>query len=79
MLRVSPGASADAVAGTIAGWGDVSVFSKTQQEESLLKGTVDKARRQIGLFTVLLTVIAAIIMALILYTLTLDKLHSIAR
>ena len=78
MLRVLPGASADAVAGTIAGWGDVSVFTKLQQEDLLLKGTVDKARRQIGLFTILLTVIAAIIMALILYTLTLDKLHSIA-
>lgn len=78
MLRVSPGASTDAVAKTIAGWGDVSVFTKTQQEDLLLKGTVDKARRQIGLFTVLLTIIAAIIMALILYTLTLDKLHSIA-
>jgi putative ABC transport system permease protein len=78
MLRVLPGTRADAVAATIAGWGDVSVFTKTQQEDLLLKGTVDKARRQIGLFTVLLTVIAAIIMALILYTLTLDKLHSIA-
>lgn len=78
MLRVLPGANADVVAGTIAGWGDVSVFTKSQQEDLLLKGTVDKARRQIGLFTVLLTVIAAIIMALILYTLTLDKLHSIA-
>ena len=39
---------------------------------------VDKARRQIGLFRVLLTVISAIIMALIIYTLTLDKIHEIA-
>ena len=38
----------------------------------------NKARQQIGLFRVLLTIIAAIIMALILYTLTLEKLHSIA-
>ena len=39
---------------------------------------MDKARRQLGLFRVLLTLIAAIIMALILYTLTLEKIHSIA-
>jgi putative ABC transport system permease protein len=39
---------------------------------------VDKIKKQIGLFRVLLTIIAAIIMALILYTLTLDKIHSIA-
>ena len=44
----------------------------------MLQGMVDKARRQLGMFRVLLTIIAAIIMALILYTLTLDKLHSIA-
>ena len=44
----------------------------------MLKGSVEKIKAQIGLFRVLLTIIAAIIMALILYTLTLDKIHSIA-
>jgi len=39
---------------------------------------VDKARRQLGMFRALLTIIAAIIMALIIYTLTLDKIYSIA-
>ena len=39
---------------------------------------IDKARRQIGLFRVLLVIISTIIMALILYTLTLDKVHDIA-
>jgi len=44
----------------------------------LLDGSVDKARRQIGLFRALLVIISAIIMSLILYTLTLDKIHDIA-
>ena len=78
MVQVAPGASMEQVAATISGWSDVSVHTRVEQTEFLLKGSVDKARRQIGLFRVLLTVIAAIIMALILYTLTLDKLHSIA-
>ena len=78
MVTVSPGTDVERVAAIISGWGDVSVFSKTGQRELLLKGSVEKIRRQIGLFRVLLTVIAAIIMALILYTLTLDKIHSIA-
>lgn len=78
MVQVAPGASVEQVAATISGWSDVSVHTRVGQTEFLLKGSVDKARRQIGLFRVLLTVIAAIIMALILYTLTLDKLHSIA-
>ncbi|MCA9071169.1 MAG: ABC transporter permease, partial [Planctomycetaceae bacterium] len=78
MVRVAPGKSVDQVAEVISGWGDVSVYTRQGQRELLLKGSVEKIRRQIGLFRILLTVIAAIIMALILYTLTLDKIHSIA-
>ncbi len=78
MLTVLPGTSPDDVAAIISGWGDVSVYTADGQREFLLKGTVEKIRRQIGLFRVLLTIIAAVIMALILYTLTLDKLHDIA-
>jgi putative ABC transport system permease protein len=44
----------------------------------LLAGMVDKARRQLGLFRALLIIISTIIMALIIYTLTLDKIHDIA-
>ncbi len=78
MVRVAPGADAQAVSDIIAGWGDVSIFSQQSQRDLLIKGTVDRARRQIGLIRVLLTGVAAIVMALILYTLTLDKIHSIA-
>ncbi len=78
VLRVAPGADLAAVTAIIAAWGDVSVFTKAAQEKLLLQGMVDKARQQLGMFSALLTIIAAIIMVLILYTLTLDKLHSIA-
>jgi putative ABC transport system permease protein len=54
------------------------VFTSEQQKELLLKGVVDRARRQLGLFRGLLIIISAIIMALILYTLTLEKVHDIA-
>lgn len=78
MVTLFPWADVNQVAETLSGWGDVSVFTADGQRELLLKGSVEKVRRQIGLFRVLLTIIAAIIMALILYTLTLDKIHSIA-
>ncbi len=78
MVRVSPGAQVEDVASIISAWGDVSVYTREGQESLLLRGPVEKARKQIGLFKVLLTTIATVIMALILYTLTLDKLHSIA-
>jgi putative ABC transport system permease protein len=78
MVTVSPGTDIDAVASIISGWSDVSVYTRDGQRELLMKGTVEKISKQIGLFRILLTAIAAIIMALILYTLTLDKIHSIA-
>lgn len=78
VVRVDDGTNIDEVASTIAGWSDVTAYSQGGQREFLLKGSVEKVRRQIGLFRVLLTIIATIIMALIIYTLTLDKLHSIA-
>lgn len=78
IARLRPGVDVDAVRRTFAGWSDITVYSAAEQEDLLLRGSVDRARRQILLFRVLLTVISAVIMALIIYTLTLDKLHPIA-
>ncbi|MBI4662960.1 MAG: ABC transporter permease, partial [Verrucomicrobia bacterium] len=77
-VRVADGADPATVAATIAAWPDVSVHTRDDQVELLVHGMIDKARRQIGLFRVLLVIISTIIMALILYTLTLDKIHDIA-
>ncbi len=78
IARLAPGADTAAVLRTLRGWSDVAVYAAAEQEDLLLKGSVDRARRQILLFRVLLTIISAVIMALIIYTLTLDKLHPIA-
>jgi len=78
MLTIQPGMDAAQVAKTISTWPDVTVYSKEQQKDLLLSGMVDKAKRQLGLFRVLLIIISTIIMALIIYTLTLDKIHDIA-
>ena len=77
-VRLAEGIDPRAVAETISAWPDVSVHTQAAQHELLIYGMIDKARRQIGLFRVLLIIISTIIMALILYTLTLDKIHSIA-
>jgi len=78
LARLEVGVDAIAVSRAINGWSDVTAYTAEQQEDLLLKGSVDRARRQILLFRVLLTIISAVIMALIIYTLTLDKLHTIA-
>jgi putative ABC transport system permease protein len=78
LVALQPGAEATKVAATIAAWPDVTVYTTAQQIDLLLDGMVDKAQRQIGLFRVLLAIISTVIMALIIYTLTLDKIHDIA-
>jgi putative ABC transport system permease protein len=78
MVTLQPGADAAKVAATFSTWPDITVYTTQQQIDLLLSGMVDKSRRQIGLFRVLLVIISTIIMALIVYTLTLDKIHDIA-
>ena len=78
MLTLQPGADAAQVVATLKTWPDITVYSSAQQAELLLSGMVDKARRQLGLFRALLIIISTIIMTLIIYTLTLDKIHDIA-
>ncbi|HEY3359241.1 MAG TPA: ABC transporter permease [Polyangia bacterium] len=78
MVTLAAGADGAKVRDVIAGWPDVSVLTTAQERELLLGGIVDRSRRQLALFRVLLIIVSAIIMALILYTLTLDKLHDIA-
>ena len=78
MVTVDPGLDSSAVAATVAAWPDVTVYTRQQQENLLLAGVVEKSRRQLGLFRILLIIVSTIIMALIVYTLTLDKIHDIA-
>ena len=78
MVTLRAGADAAGVAATFATWPDITVFTARQQVDLLLSGMVEKARRQLGLFRILLIIISTIIMALIIYTLTLDKIHDIA-
>ena len=78
VLKIKPGADIKSIMDTLNGWSDITAYTSDDEKELLLKGSVEKVKRQIGLFRILLTIISAIIMALILYTLTLDKIHSIA-
>ncbi len=78
LARLEPGADRAAVVANLSGWADISVHTKDEQLNFLLQGMVDRARRQLKLFRTLLIIISTIIMALIIYTLTLDKTHDIA-
>jgi putative ABC transport system permease protein len=78
LLKLHPGIDPQSVVQRLSAWPDVTAYTTEQQKELLLGGMVDRSRRQLGMFRVLLIIISTIIMALILYTLTMDKLHDIA-
>jgi putative ABC transport system permease protein len=78
LARVHPNASPDAVAETVRRWKHLVAITQTEQEAILSRSLVDRARRQIGLFTSLLLTVSAVIIALIIYTMTMEKLKQIA-
>ncbi|KAB2881758.1 MAG: ABC transporter permease [Pseudorhodoplanes sp.] len=78
VARLQPNASPDAVAETVRRWKHLTAITQEAQETILTRSLVDRARRQIGLFTSLLLVVSAVIIALIIYTMTMEKLRQIA-
>ncbi|KAB2850553.1 MAG: FtsX-like permease family protein [Hyphomicrobiaceae bacterium] len=78
VARLSPGVSAEMVAEAIRRWKHLSAITQEAQETILSRSLVDRARRQIGLFTSLLLTVSAVIIALIIYTMTMEKLKQIA-
>jgi putative ABC transport system permease protein len=78
LVTLLPGADEAAVRAILDTWPDITVYSTQEQKDLLLAGMVDKARRQLGLFRALLIIISTIVIALIIYTLTLDKIRDIA-
>ncbi len=78
VATVLPGFSAEKVAGEIREWQHKSVYTRQQQWAVLAKYVVEKASKQIGMFTAILVVVSTIIIALIIYTMTLEKMKEIA-
>ena len=78
IARMSPGADVDLLTATVRQWKHLAAMTQAEQEELLLASVVDKARRQIGLFLGILLSVSAVVIALIIYTMTMEKLKQIA-
>ena len=78
IARMAPGADVDLLAATVRQWKHLAAMTQGEQEELLLASVVDKARRQIGLFLGILLSVSAVVIALIIYTMTMEKLKQIA-
>jgi putative ABC transport system permease protein len=78
VARISPNIPVDGIAADVRRWKHLSVLSEAEQEAILTRTVIERARRQLGMFMVILTIVSAVIIALIVYTLTMDKLREIA-
>ncbi|MDO9309230.1 MAG: ABC transporter permease [Deltaproteobacteria bacterium] len=78
MVKLSPGADLQETQELIQRWNQLRAISDKEQTAILAKGMIEKARMQLGLFRVILLVISAVIISLIIYTSTLDKIRVIA-
>ena len=78
MVQLEPGASTSAVAAEIDRWKHLSAVTEKQQEDYLTVFVISRMQKQLGMFMGILIVVAAVIIALIIYTLTMDKMRSIA-
>lgn len=78
VARLSPNVRAAEVAAMIDRWKPVTALTEAEQEQMLLQSVVEKARKQIGLFTATLLIVSAVIIALLIYTMTMDKKREIA-
>lgn len=78
VARLAPGANLYDVQERISRWNHFRPLSVEEQTKILTKGMIEKARMQIGLFRVILLVISSVIISLIIYTSTIDKIKVIA-
>jgi len=78
IARLDDNIDPEQVAGAVRRWKHLSALTQEGQETILSQSVIDKARRQIGLFTTTLLTVSTVIIALILYTMTMDKIREIA-
>lgn len=78
VAQVRPGYDVNRVAGEIRRWKHKSVYTQEQERGILTQNLIKMASKQIGMFTAILVVVSTIIIALIIYTMTLEKIREIS-
>ncbi len=77
-VKLRPGVSEQAVADRIARWQHLAAYTSADEVNIQLMGSNRLILAQLSLFRDILVLIAGVVIGLIIYTFTLDKLHEIA-
>jgi putative ABC transport system permease protein len=78
VARVSPNIPVEVVAADVRRWKHLSVLSEEEQEAILTTTVIERTQLQIRLFMAILTIVSAVVITLIIYMLTMEKLREIA-
>jgi len=78
IAKVSPYVHVNEAAAALSRWKHLTALTQAQQETMLSQVVIERARKQQLLIMVLLVIVSAVIIALIIYTMTMDKVRSIA-
>jgi putative ABC transport system permease protein len=78
LVTLAPGADGAAVAQHIRNWLYFNVYTTQQERGLMLEGKLSRMSAVLGLFRSLLILVSIVIIALIVYVLTIEKIKSIA-
>lgn len=78
LVTLAPGADGEAVARHIRDWLYLNVYTTNEERTLMLDGKLSKMSAVLGLFRTLLILVSIVIIALIVYVLTIEKIKSIA-
>jgi putative ABC transport system permease protein len=78
VAKIVPGHDVKEIAENIARWKHKSVYTNDQEIKILTENLIKRASKQIGMFTVILVIVSTVIIALIIYTMTLEKIKEIS-
>jgi putative ABC transport system permease protein len=78
LVRIRPGADREEVRRNIRDWLYFNVFTTDEERALMLEGRLARMSGVLGLFRSLLVIVSIVIIALIVYVLTIEKIRSIA-
>jgi len=78
LVTLAPGADGAAVARHVRDWLYLNVYTTSEERALMLEGKLSRMSAVLGLFRALLVVVSIVIIALIVYVLTIEKIKAIA-
>ncbi len=78
LVKLAPGVDSAVVAQHIRDWLYFNVYTSAEERDLMLEGRLSRMSAVLGLFRALLIIVSIVIIALIIYVLTIEKIRSIA-